>query len=869
MGVLGLTRWANETERLISSEITLPVPCESGPALLDGEAADLEAKGTWLIMDAWAWIHYIWHSMNTNVYQGGSFLRFALLLKCWVDALRQAGFQLAVVFDGPRLHQKLGTTLHRTQNYVRLNAKLMRAGPNLRTDHEFEHGRILPPGISECVLGVLDECGVECIMGAEEVDSAIAQLADERSGYVVSRDSDFLILCGNAPHCKGYIPVASFEWIAQDTGASAPEPAADDDGFTTVNTSKRNRQAAAASRKAHLPHLLRAPPLPTQTELQVSALRFRSFSAYKCAAQLQLPMSLLPVFASLVGTERRSSAHADLFGTLLHGVASRMPVFAALLGEQYRAVREAGGAAAPTDTSEAGEAALDMRDPVVRLLAQTFDSLVQYGRKRRGAPVPVSWEMRRAIVMDMHAVALAYMPAQGHEAIDRFMAPTDDAALQAYQKAYWDRSFDQILVSVLLERIYIARVFLEEPDEPAAQRTVVRPLRAYVWSVLLSVWLASHPDANDEEEDVTENVEEVEKAAEALALGEKDSGSDSGAGDGGDGDDTQRDEDRDEEGSADEVPGEAALPDAPEDAEAAHLAALPTVAEYTRTEYSLRRDDVAVLPWVELLRRRSVHPVGGMSDALVGLVRTYEEARDAAVHAAAPGEDACGPPAVAASVPLVPALPEATRMDLWRYAHHAELPELQQLPTDLWPFAAALRYVIVTNHERLGKLRTRHNWSHAEVDAAVYAACVTRRLRKEASPTDLQAVTDAYPSGSPPNRGITLSTSLSFVLETSTLLTQALLLKHCFPHAHACWEPPLFHVRFGMQQGGTPRRAAADAPAPWTAFEDAELHDTLLAVVLHGLEGRLGKARAKTPQPTRGGTLRQRRHHGLLSEATL
>lgn len=88
MGVLGLTRWANETERLISSELTIPVPHGSGSALVDGEPAQLEAKGDWLVIDAWAWVHYVWHSMNTNVYQGGSIVAFRLLLGSWIDTLR-------------------------------------------------------------------------------------------------------------------------------------------------------------------------------------------------------------------------------------------------------------------------------------------------------------------------------------------------------------------------------------------------------------------------------------------------------------------------------------------------------------------------------------------------------------------------------------------------------------------------------------------------------------------------------------------------------------------------------------------------------------------------------------------------------------
>ncbi|KAI3617284.1 hypothetical protein CBS9595_003193 [Malassezia furfur] len=812
MGVLGLTRWANETERLISSELTLPVPHGSGSALVDGEPAQLESKGDWLVIDAWAWVHYVWHSMNTNV---------------------SAGFHLVVVIDGPRLHQKLGATLSRTQNYVRLNAKLMRAGTKLRTDPEFEHGRILPPGLSECLFSVLDKYDVETQVGAEEVDVAIAQLADERAGYVLSRDSDFLVLCGNAPQCKGYVPLGSIEFIAKETGAGVQEeaPADDDDGFTTVSTakSKRGKKQQAAAKLANLPHVLRKPVLPAErAALQEESVRFRCFSSGRAAAQLKIPMNLLPVFAALVGTEQRSTEHVELFNTVFHGVNNRMPVIAQVLAQQYTEIKEQSDAT-PTDT-DAGEHAIDLRDPVLRLLAQTFDALVDYGRKRRGAQITVSWEMRKTIVLNMHSVALAFMPGNRDEAIERFMEKTEIGALQPYQEAYWKRQLDQVLVSVLLERIYIARVFLEEPEEPPSQRVVVRGLRSFVWSALLGVWLAAHPDAKDPEPELVEELEKAtiegdEAAEEAAAAEEND-------------DEDEDDEDEDEDEDEEPVDEDQAQRIAEQTEQDAYLASLPKITEYTRTEYSLRKDEVPVPPLVDLLDSVAQRTEAPLSKPLSEVLAAHR----------GEGDDA--------SPLFVPDLPEETRVDLWLYAHHALLPQLRALPQDLWAFAAALRYAIVANHERLGQLRTRHNWTRAEVEAAVYAGVVVRNLHARASPDELQAVTSAYAGGSPPNRSITLSTMLAFVLETSHWLTQALLLGERV--GHALYEPPLFHARLGEQP--------SDA---WAKFEDAALAEQVLDAVLVGLDARLGRPRAKQPALSKAQTPRPRRHHGWLEETLL
>ena len=747
-----------------------------------------------------------------------------------------------MVIDGPRLHQKLGAALTRSQNYVRLNAKLMRAGPKLRTDHEFEHGRILPPGLSECLFSVLDAYGVECQVGAEEVDAAIAQLANEREGYVLSRDSDFLVLCGNAPQCKGYVPLGSIEFIAHETGAGQAEapPADDDDGFTTVATakSKRGKKQQAAAKLANLPHVLRAPVLPAQREaLRESAVRFRCYSAYRCAAQLQLPMNLLPIFAALVGTENRSSDHVELFNTVFHGVSNRMPVIASLLAEQYNAIKgEDESGAEPAADANAGEFAIDTRDPVLRLLSRTFDALVEYGRKRRGAQITVSWEMRHNIVHNMHTVALSYMPGSGDEAIDRFMAQSDVKALSVYQDAYWKRNFDQVMVSVLLERIYIARVFLEEPEEPASQRVVSRPMRNLVWSALLAVWLAAHPDAADPEPEL---VEEMAKASlegndEVENLEAEEEADDDDNDD--DNDEEDDDEEEEEEDEEEEINEEDAAAAAEQAAIDARLASLPKITEYTRTEYSLRKEEVPILPVAELLDSIAKRTEAPLSPHLSKLIGEHL------------GEDAA---------PIfVPDLAEDVRVDMWLYAHHALVPELRKLPEDVWPIAAVLRYVIVANQERLGSMRTKHNWTQQEVEAAVYSACVARRLHKEASLEELQAVTDAYPSGSPPNRSITLSTMLAFAFETSAMLTQALVLKPTF--ANALYEPPLFHARLGEQSNEA-----------WAKFEDAELYEQLLAVVLHGLETRLGRTRKAVPPAQRAHAPRPRRHHGLLEETML
>ena len=198
------------------------------------------------------------------------------------------------------------------------------------------------------------------------------------------------------------------------------------------------------------------------------------------------------------------------------------------------------------------------------------------------------------------------------------------------------------------------------------------------------------------------------------------------------------------------------------------------------------------------------------------------------------------------------------------------IPELDLLPADVRSFAAGLRYTIVTNHERLGTLRTRHNWTQTEIEAAVYSACISRRVSKEASPEEMQAIVDAYPYGSPTNRAITLCTTLGFVLQMSALFTQTLALTEQIPNSRPMWEPPLFHACLGMMSDTNVSKKTSPRHEAWTRFEDAQLYDTLLSVVLHGLERRIGRTRtAPTQQKKRTDGPRQRRHLGLLEETML
>ena len=86
------------------------------------------------------------------------------------------------------------------------------------------------------------------------------------------------------------------------------------------------------------------------------------------------------------------------------------------------------------------------------------------------------------------------------------------------------------------------------------------------------------------------------------------------------------------------------------------------------------------------------------------------------------------------------------------------------------------------------------------------------------------------------------------------------------PNARTMWEPPIFHARLSALLDPNGPRPMSES---WAKFEDPELFDTLLAVVLQGLESRIGRIRSAATTKKGTGATRQRRHLGLLEETML
>lgn len=147
---------------------------------------------------------------------------------------------------------------------------------------------ILPPFCRGAFVAALNSLGVRThFVPQGEADGVCVVLADQLGGYVLGRDTDFVILsAGASDKLRGYAPLDMMEWTdsapAEDGDVA---PAAD---FTTV-AAKRSRSARS--------RLL--PPTGAGNPTLVLA----TYATAPLCRRLRLDAPMLPLLSSLVGND--------------------------------------------------------------------------------------------------------------------------------------------------------------------------------------------------------------------------------------------------------------------------------------------------------------------------------------------------------------------------------------------------------------------------------------------------------------------------------------------------------------------------------------------------------------------------------------
>lgn len=245
----------------------------------------------------------------------------------------------------------------------RLNENINRAqlffttSPASRSAPSFSrYSAILPPFCSHTFVQALSDMGVETVfVPLGEADGVCVIMAEQRGGYVLGQDSDFVILVGEGGKGKGYIPFEMITWyIDEAEEEEAPEKAEDE-------------WEPVANRRNYHGNKRQSPLLPP-TDARNPILSLVVYPPAALRQRLRLPASVLPLFAALVGNDYTPpSAGAHFFEPGLQ-LGQRIEKVARVMREQLFSPNA-------SKSGTAGDHAADLVSRVIKkLLYREFQS---------------------------------------------------------------------------------------------------------------------------------------------------------------------------------------------------------------------------------------------------------------------------------------------------------------------------------------------------------------------------------------------------------------------------------------------------------------------------------------------------------------
>ncbi|RXK40914.1 hypothetical protein M231_01762 [Tremella mesenterica] len=305
MGVRGLTTFLNDNRYSLCQTVTLN---------LDNTSSRPSSSA---VVDAWGLIFHLYLN-NLPWAAGGEYLGFYRLTKYLIQSWRRVGLEPLFVLDGVAPMGKHDTMINRMEARLSSARLFYSLSPSTRSkvnnnDTEF----ILPPFAFHAFNHALESLNVARHFVPEgEADAMCVVLADRMGGYVIGRDSDFLILARGNENLKGYVPLDFLQWI---DNAPLYHSTKNEDGFKTISRGKTSSHINSLIPIGfHQPSLVLT-VIPPQMLCQ----------------RLRLPASLLPLFASLCGNDYTSPLvlkHLDDY-TLHH--TKRIERVARIIRETY------------------------------------------------------------------------------------------------------------------------------------------------------------------------------------------------------------------------------------------------------------------------------------------------------------------------------------------------------------------------------------------------------------------------------------------------------------------------------------------------------------------------------------------------------
>ncbi|PWN42368.1 hypothetical protein IE81DRAFT_323516 [Ceraceosorus guamensis] len=893
MGVRNLSSFAQENARLLcetlsfscqaSSSASLQPSAQSSPAFLTvEEAAQTSPRyGRALVVDALAHMFAMIGRGDFDVARGGDYALFVASIQADVNAWRAAGLHPIFVFDGPNLPAKLPRQVSRRQQAAKEANLYMRSPPASRSISS-----LAPPLLSYAMLDALQHTTppTTVVLAETEADGVVVELAHTLKGHAVSEDSDYFVLCARGDDTS-YVPLSSFEYVVDlptDTAvtADASSEPADEAGFETVPRRRRRGRgpAPALPSSSDTTAVLHAPP----TDLSMlREVRFGSYSSAALARLLDLPVALLPLFAALAGNDYLPELQARILFEPFRG-SERLKEAAAVLrrawlasanGKKAREMRvnaqttrsgpgrgsmalsiaadtpsESGSVAASSATATPLQSTflqsqqLKQVDPVRALVQDCVGLALQRAEQIRPNRYVSTGEKEEMVdgIVESAATYSLLTHSQGADGLPSpasqfFSTPpppgTRARGVEAYRQAYKQGKFHVDLVTGLCHRVYIGKVFAEDPDQQSTQKFAAQEIREWAWAILFDTWGMwwARETIEEPEVDAGDDHQGLDHVAQALRRPFGGAYKDGEMPDDVISVNTESSEEQSESGARD-MEGDAmldpdALPNRPNSALAdrvedgnydglGRLKPPPVLTEYVRRLESVTKDILPVSTLAELLEARGT-----------SLCASLQPLRDGHIYDAAP------------------LLPAETKHDLYLCALKADTSSMRALPSQVQPLAACLRYIVHSDADRYGEKTAKMAWSMEELRAAVRSSIAALGIWKEperALPSRVKRLTGELEAheiarskntdaGSrrdealfPTTRALHASTALQLVLEASYLFSQSLLVdQEAHPPPFALHDGPTFHAIMLKRPSGE-------------AGRDTTLEQAILSAVLEG-----------------------------------
>ncbi|KAF8273411.1 PIN domain-like protein [Lactarius quietus] len=477
MGVHGLATYLRENQRKLSA-----------PLVLSQERSKSEATIP-LVVDAWSFIYELHNQSRLPWAYGGENVEFRDLVTRIVRAWISVGLRLYFVFDGPYHRSKFATsTIRVEQSTIQPSTLFFRTSPLSRATPRFlRENSILPPLYYVATLDALRSLdgAVQIYMADDEGDPFAVELAGRLGGYITGRDSDYVIL--NVEGYAGYIPMDQMVWSADSQGKDEESQMQDDTGFVV---SQKNKQRSE-------PHTQGIISPNTNDALSLSCV---VYSPHGLAAHLQIPLSLLPLLAALIGNDftadRRSISR--LFYDRDMTLSQRITRVANVL----KSVAAAASGKSPKKARHQITSVVDFVDLTIESLS--IRPIAMGSGEREGiVEKTVEAALRYAIPKNQDGDQIINEPTSAcplHNAescpllgcLSRpaYDPPTDnenkswERVRSLYISAYRRGHFSPGLMDILSTRTAWPELFLESPDVETVIRSMGRPIREWVYALL-------------------------------------------------------------------------------------------------------------------------------------------------------------------------------------------------------------------------------------------------------------------------------------------------------------------------------------------------------------------------------------------------